>query len=216
MSSEKIKQEIITTAQRLHARNLLAAADGNISYRISDQDILITGSGVAKAFMKVEDIASMTLSGKTNYGNPSSEKEMHLAVYRQCPQAVCVVHAHPPTAIAWSIAHPQLTELPAYCLSELILAVKRIPFVPYARPGTSAMGEQLLPLIPEHRVLILSRHGALTWGESLSEALNGMERLEHAAQILMYATQLGGLTRLPEEELEILYQMREKLGEKVL
>jgi L-fuculose-phosphate aldolase len=213
---DAIKKDIIEVCNRLYQRNMLAAADGNISYRMADDCILITPSGLAKAFIQPDEIACIRINGDVVYGKPSSEKYLHLAVYQTCPQARCVVHAHPPTAIAWSIAQPNLTELPAGCMSELILAVKRIPFVPYARPGSQDMGSALYPFLPEHRAMILSRHGALTWGESLLEAVNGMERIEHSAQILMYAQQLGGLTYLPEEEVKVLYQMRKQLGEKLL
>ena len=50
-------EKIITTCQRLHARNMLSAADGNISYRVNNNFILITPSGIAKAFMTAKDIA---------------------------------------------------------------------------------------------------------------------------------------------------------------
>jgi len=210
-----IKQDIVRAGQRLYARNLLAAGDGNISYRVTDAEILITPSSMAKGFLRTEDIASITLDGKSNYGIPSSEKLMHMTVYQHCPKAKCVIHAHPPTAIGWSIAHPELTELPAHCMSELILTAKRIPFVPYARPGSQDMGTQLIPFLPTSRVLILSRHGALAWGETVDEAINGLERIEHTAQILLAAHQLGGLNPLPPEEVAVLYQMREKMGETI-
>lgn len=217
MINEKaIRREIIEVCQRLYQRNMLAAADGNVSYRLDDQRILITPSGVSKAFMSPDEMAIMKTSAEIVSGNPSSERLMHLEVYQQCPKAKCVVHAHPPTAIAWSIARPHLKELPADCMSELILAVRGIPFVPYARPGTEDMGKNLREFLPKSRVLILSRHGALAWGESLQEALNGMERLEHAAQVLLYAEQLGGLTHLPPHETEVLYAMRDRTGEKIL
>lgn len=141
---------------------------------------------------------------------------MHLEVYKRCPEARAVVHAHPPTAIAWSVARPELRELPANCLSEVILAAGSIPFVPYARPGTKGMGDVLQPFLPERRVMILSRHGALSWGEDLEEAYNGMERLEHSAQILKNAADLGVLTELPAEEVAVLKEMRKKMGPKSL
>ena len=119
---------------------------------------------------------------------------MHLAVYRSCPEARAVVHAHPPTAIAWSLARPGLDFLPSDALPEVILAAGSIPFVPYARPGTAAMGEVLAPFLPENRLMVLARHGALAWGGTLEEAHNGMERLEHACQILKAAGELGGAT----------------------
>ncbi len=191
---------------------MLSAADGNISVRLSDQDILFTPSGISKAFMNVTDIASVTIDNKINYGKPSSERLMHLEVFRRCPEAQVVIHAHPPHAIAWSIAKPHLKKLPSDCLSEVILATGDIPFVPYARPGTQAMGDVLAPYLPESRALILKRHGALCWGQDLEEAYRGMERIENSCEILALAERLGGLHPLPPEEVEYLYEMRKKIG----
>jgi len=140
---------------------------------------------------------------------------MHLAVYRACPEAQCVVHAHPPTAIAWTLAWPELEELPGDVLPELILAAGTIPIVPYARPGTAAMGEALAPYLPERRLLLLARHGALCWGEDLEEATGGIERLEHVAKILKATIDLGGLVPMEAEELEALRAIRGRLGPRI-
>ena len=211
-----VAAKIVEIGERLGRRNFLAAADGNVSARLESGEILVTPTGVNKANMKSEQMARVALNGDVLAGKPSSELQMHLAVFKSCPKARAVVHAHPPTAIAWSIAHPELKELPADCMSELILACGSIPIVPYARPGTAAMGDALLPYLPASRVLILGRHGALSWGEDLDEAYDGMERLEHTAVILKAAHELGGLTSLPKEEVAALREMRKKLGERTL
>lgn len=216
LTAQQISHEIVSICERLHRRNMLAAADGNISYRISDDEILITPSAIAKAFMKADEMAVINLKGDVLKGNPSSERLMHLEVFRSCPNAKAIVHAHPPTAIAWSIAQPELTKLPSDCLSEVILATGDIPFVPYARPGTENMGVALKTFLPRHRAMILRAHGALAWGESLAEAYRGMERIEHSAQILATAKQLGGLHPLPKEEIEYLYELRKKIGDVLL
>ncbi len=208
----KSAQHIVEICQRLHGRNMLAAADGNVSYRISDSEILITPSGIAKAFMHSDQMAVINLEGQIITGKPSSERLMHLEIFKSCPEAKAIVHAHPPTAIAWSIARPDLNQLPSDCLSEVILATGDIPFVPYARPGTEQMGLVLRPFLPKHRAMILRNHGAIAWGESLEEAYRGMERIEHSAQILSYAQQLGGLKPLPADEIEFLYELRKKIG----
>ena len=216
MQEHDLHLSIVIAAKRLYQRNLLAAADGNISIRITDQRILITPAGKSKALLTPEEMAEISLDNTTLRGNPSSERLMHLAIYKKCPKARAVVHAHPPTAIAWSIARPHLTELPHRSLSELILAVGRLPIVPYARSGTQAMGDVLGPFLPDHRVMILSRHGALAWGETLEEAVNGIERLEHVADILLRAEQLGRITDLPDEEIEALKKMREMHGNRTI
>jgi L-fuculose-phosphate aldolase len=212
----KIANEIVEVCRALNARNFLAAADGNVSVRLSETEIMITPAGQNKSRTSPNDMAIITLAGEVISGNPSSEKLMHLEIFRQCTKARAVVHAHPPTAIAWTIARPDLKELPAECMSELILALGRIPVVPYARPGTKEMGTNLHPFLPSCRALILARHGALSWGEDLQEAYNGMERIEHSALILKTAHDLGGLTTLPEQEVLALRELRKSLGERTL
>lgn len=214
--TDLVKKAIVRFCELLHKKNMLAAADGNVSYRVSDREILITPSGVPKAFIHPDDIAVIDLANNIVKGRPSGERLMHLEVYKKCPDARAVVHAHPPTAIAWTVAHPEDKELPSECLSEVILAAGRIPIVPYARPGSLDMGTQLLPFLPECRAMILSRHGALCWGESLREAYCGMERLEHSADILMRAQAMGGLTKLPPEEVRELRRMRAEMGSRLL
>lgn len=216
LTAQRISKEIVTICERLHERNMLAAADGNISFRLSDDEILITPSGIAKAFMQPEQMAIVNLKGEILHGHPSSERLMHLEVFKTCPEAKAIVHAHPPTAIAWSIARPDLKKLPSECLSEVILATGDIPFVPYARPGTQQMADVLKTFLPKHKALILRNHGALAWGADLDEAYRGMERIEHSAQILMRAQQLGGLHALPAEEIKFLYELREKIGNVLL
>ena len=54
LKAQRIASDIVEICERLHRRNMLAAADGNISYRISDDEILITPSGISKAFMNSE------------------------------------------------------------------------------------------------------------------------------------------------------------------
>lgn len=49
------RQQIVEVCQILHRKKMLAAADGNVSVRVSDQEILITPSGVSKAFISPDE-----------------------------------------------------------------------------------------------------------------------------------------------------------------
>ena len=207
-------EKLVDVCARLHRQGFLAAADGNVSYRDGEQ-VLMTPSGVAKAALGASDLARLTLSGAVLAGSPSSEKLMHLAVYRHCDRAAAVVHAHPPHAIALSIARPAMAWLPDGALSELVLSVGAVPVVPYARPSTAEMGERLTPFLPERRALILARHGVLCWGESLEEAYQGVERLEHACKVLCLTIQMGGYSELSDDEVAALRLMRRELGERI-
>lgn len=216
MSAEALLENLLDACRRLHAGGLLAASDGNLSVRLPDGRIAITPSGVPKAKLDLRDFAYLDLDGTVLSGRPSSERAMHLAVYRAAPEAKAIVHAHPPTAIAWSLAKPELEELPSDGLPEVILAAGRIPIVPMAIPGTEAMGGHLLPYLPAHRLMILARHGGLCWGEHMDEAAGGMERLEQVAGILLKAEMLGGAKPLSKPELAELRALRAKLGPRII
>lgn len=209
------RRQIVRVCRQLHARGWVAACDGNVSLR-RGQKILITPGARYKAILRPEEIAEITLDGEVLCGQPSSEMVMHLEVYRRCPEAAAVVHAHPPTAIAWSIAFPKASELPVDAVAEILLATGGIPFVPYAHPGTPEVAQALRPFLPDHRLLVLRRHGAVCWGESLEEAYFGIERLEHAATLLMTASLLGGLSSLPADEVAQLRKTRVAMGPRLL
>ena len=215
-SERQIREEIIKTATMLHHKNMLAACDGNISYRYDDKTILITPSGKPKFLLVEDDIALVDIDGNAIKGNPSSEMLMHLEVYKMRADARAVIHAHPPTAVAYSIAHPAAEEIPGKSFSELILAVGKLPIVPFQMPGSLEMGRALHPFIKNHKVMVLARHGALSFGEDLIEAYNGMERLEHSCEILLKAESFGAVTELDEQTIDELHAMRKKIGDKTL
>jgi len=200
----------------LHHKNMLAACDGNISYRCDENTILITPSGKPKFLLDEKDIAVIDIDGKVIKGKPSSEMLMHLEVYRMRPDAKAVIHAHPPTAVAYSIAHPDAGEIPGKSFSELILAVGKLPIVPFQMPGSPEMGTALHPYIKHSKVMVLARHGAISFGGDLVEAYNGMERLEHSCEILLKAQSFGAITELDVQTVEQLYSLRKKIGDKTL
>ncbi|MBI1860314.1 MAG: class II aldolase/adducin family protein [Deltaproteobacteria bacterium] len=216
MTRETAQAQLSEMGRWLSQKNYLAAADGNFSLKDEGDTFWITASGVNKGYRQPIPLAEVAIDGRVRSGEPSSETEMHCAVFRRCPKARAVIHAHPPTLVAWSIARPELTELTCDSFSEAILAVGSIPIVPFARPGGLGLAGSILPFLPLSRAMVLGRHGALAWGETLEEALNGIERMEHAAIILATAERLGGAKALPQAEIDWLKARRQELGEKTL
>ena len=140
-------------------------------------------------------------------GKPSSEKAMHLKIYKKQKKAQAVIHAHPPYAVSLSLSRPQWKTLPLL-LPETIIDLGPVPFVPYVLPGTEEMANALSPFLKESSALILSHHGAVTWGENLELAYLRMERLEHSAQIIYLSEVLGGGKPLKKKDLKQLSKLR--------
>jgi len=206
----EIKASIIKIAGMLHGSGMLAACDGNISGRHQNQ-IIITNTQTFKPWLTENDFAVVNLDGSVISGKPSSELAMHLKAYQTSQDINAVIHAHPPYAISLTIAKPKWTEIPNNIISELVIAAGQIPIVPYHCPGSDDLVDAIGAQVHKHKIMLLSRHGALTTGANLLEAYLGMERLEHSAQILVHALSIGELSTLSEIEMTELLAIRDSL-----
>jgi len=205
--------------RRLHGRGLLAGGEGNISVRLPDGALLVTPSGMDKATLMPGDILLQrrhadgteyfipVANGDERAGGgdigarPSSELGMHRACYAARADVHAVVHAHPPAATALATVGQTL---PADVLPELPVVVGPVALVPYARPGTPALGLAMAPYLGTHSAFLLANHGVTTVGATLGDALTRLETVEQAARIFVIASLLGGAVRLPAAEASAL------------
>ncbi|MDR3555152.1 MAG: class II aldolase/adducin family protein, partial [Syntrophobacteraceae bacterium] len=151
--------------------------------------ILITPGGVSKGEIAPEEIAKTGMEGTLLEGplKPSSEIRMHLLVYRTRPDVSAIVHAHPPMATAFTIAG---FPFDSKVLPEVWLMLGKVPLAPYATPATEEVARSIEPHVADSRAILLERHGAVTFGRDLAEASMRMEKLEHCAKTLFYASML--------------------------
>lgn len=125
-SPYEIKKEICEIGRRIYNNGFVAANDGNISVKVNDNEFYCTPTGVSKGFMTPDMIIRIDGTGKKIEGNlnPSSEIKMHLRVYRERPDVNAVVHAHPPTATAFTVAGLPMDK---YILPEAVLVLGDVP-----------------------------------------------------------------------------------------
>jgi L-fuculose-phosphate aldolase len=157
-----------------------------------------------KADLKTSDLVPVDLSGRARGGTrqPTTELDLHLALYRADPGIGAVVHAHPPIATGHAVAG---VSLDCSALPELLLLMGRtVPLVPFAIPGTPEVGVGVAPLAARHHAALLANHGAVTWGTDLRMAQVRMESLEHAARILAAARAVGRIRRIPRPAIDVL------------
>lgn len=208
----ELASEIVRVGQILYAQKLIVAGEGNISVRLDADLLLLTPSRVCKGFLQSEDLICVNLAGEVvtsfNKQKPSTELGLHLQVYKARPDVQAIIHAHPPMAVATTLAGRALaTDL----LPEMFLTLGVVPTAPYAVTGTPEMAKTIEMLIPQFNALLLAHHGALTFGENLPKALRRMEQIEQCATILLAAQQLGGPQPLPQTCLAQLEELRQRL-----
>jgi len=190
--------EIAEIGQRLFGQGIITGQEGNISVKLSDDSLAITSSGVSKGFLGVGDVVMIDLDGNLLEGNkpPSSEKLLHISIYRRRPDVRAVIHAHPVYVTAFAVAGVPLQQL---ILPEVIHSIGEIPLCDLALPGTEALARTIIPYLERHEAFMLKNHGALTVGKSLEEACQRMEILERYAHILYIARSLGKVNELPAD-----------------
>src|SRR5512140_1763 len=142
MSRESLAEEIVAVCCRLYDRGLIAGQDGNVSVRLGSGHILVTPAGLSKVDVLPEDLVEVTLDGEqvTPGRSASSEVGMHLRIYRERPDVRAVVHAHPPIATAFGVAGRDFMDP---ILPEVIFHLGSVPLVPFAMPGTPALGDAM-------------------------------------------------------------------------
>lgn len=208
MDVQKLKEDICDIGRRIYMNHFVAANDGNISVKVSENEFYCTPTGVSKGFMTPDMIIKVDGEGNKIEGelNPSSEIKMHLRVYQERPDVQSVVHAHPPIATAFAVANIPLDD---YTLPEAILFLGPVPICDYGTPSTMEIPDSLAPYIQTNDAFLLKNHGALTVGNSLLKAYFNMESLEYYAKITLLTRLIGKKEEIPADQLEKLVALRE-------
>lgn len=212
ISEKQAKKAIIDIGQRMYLRGFVAANDGNISVKTSDNEVWATPTGVSKGYMKKKMLVKVDLDGNVLEGTyrPSSELKMHLRAYLENEDIRAVCHAHPPICTCYAIAGIPL-DTPV--LAEAIITLGDVPIAPYAELGSKEVPEVIAPYCHTHNGILLANHGVVTWAEDIYEAYYRLESMEYYANILLVTEKiLGKQNRLTEEQIDALLAMREKFG----
>ncbi len=200
-STELMLSELISVGQRMYRQQYVVATDGNISIRKPDGSVVITPTGCCLGDLTTDNLIVCNMEGGilSCNGIPSSELPMHLKIYQLRPDVHAIVHAHPVSAVALTLAGLSLSE--PY-LPEIFMTAGTIPTAPFATPSTEEVAESIADLILNYDSIILDRHGALTIGINLWDAFWKLERLEFAAKVVLAAHQTGKVSTLSPDQIK--------------
>jgi L-fuculose-phosphate aldolase len=176
---------VAAAGQRLGARGLISAGEGNISVRLADSTLLVTPSGWRKDELGPSDLLIVPLVAPSSPAagdapKPSSDIAIHRAIYAARPDVLAVVHAHLPAAMALTLAG----EVPdPAVLPETALLLPSLPFIPFAAPGSAELAARIAEALgegpePLPGAVLLERHGAVAVGTSVDQAIDRLELVE--------------------------------------
>ena len=147
----------------VYEKGWVAMNDGNLSIRLDSERILCTPTAVSKGLVEADDLIVCDMSGNRLEGQRecTSEIAMHTTIYEMRPDVRSVVHAHPPVATGFATAGRALDKA---LLPEVIIQLGAVPLASYGLPGTPAITDPMIPLIPHYDALLLENHGCTTYG----------------------------------------------------
>ena len=199
MDLQNLKEQICDVCHKMWQLGWVAANDGNVSAKLEDGTFLCTPTGMSKSFITPEKLLRINAKGEVLEGaeglRPSSEIKMHLRCYDKRPDVWSVIHAHPPGATGFAVAHKAMD---MYNMIEDVAVIGSVPLTPYGTPST----------LEEHDVMLLENHGALAVGSDVITAFYRMESLELWAKITINAVILGGSHDISRENIQKLIDLR--------
>lgn len=186
--------DLVAACHALAAAGLVVGTSGNVSVRDGDR-VLLTPKGAALGALTDEDVAIVNMDGDVLAGAPTSELELHLAVYRH-HDAGAIVHTHAPRATAAACV---LDELPVihYQLLAMGGSIRVAPFAPF---GTAELANAVADALADRRAALLANHGAVTYGATLADAVERAVLLEWACGVYLDAARLGTSRVLDEQQ----------------
>jgi len=182
-------RRLVAAGRDLHAAGLIAGLAGNLSVRTDQDTILITPTGTHKGHLGQQEILELSLSATPEEASAvSSEFPFHRAIYLARSDVGGVVHTHAPALIAVGIRGLDI----AAGLPEVTLATGDIARVPLLDSGSEALASAVGEAVSAGAgVLLLHRHGAISVGRDLDEAVHRMELAELAAYAVLLAEDGG-------------------------
>ncbi|MFN3411670.1 MAG: class II aldolase/adducin family protein [Exilispira sp.] len=198
----KKKEELISICKQIVQKNLVTGTWGNVSFKINENYIIITPSGIGYDRLSNENIPIVNTETSEYIGNkPSLELNLHLEIYKRRKDLKAIIHTHSLYASIFAVTGkslpPILEEIAQIC-GPKILCTK------YAVAGSEELAKNTIKVLKNSNAAFLANHGAIACGRTLKEALTCAITLEKGCEIFYKAKQIGRINFLSIKEAEKL------------
>lgn len=174
-----ISAQFQTVGRDLFARGLVSSNSGNLSIRMGDQ-VMITRRGCMLNCVNENDLIETGVSKNTRTTPlASTDLAIHRAIYRET-QALAVVHAHPPHAVALSMNDKEIVSG-----GEDFSLIGPVPVVGWSEElEKECLDDIVARALQQNHIIVVHNHGSFAIGQWLEEAYNLTTALEHSSQVL--------------------------------
>ncbi len=204
MNEKQVREKVIEAGKYLLSSGLVVRTWGNISIRVDDTFMLITPSGRKYDDLELDDLVLV------NYHNlefeskikPSSETELHAAIYMARNEINAVIHTHQQFA---SVVAAARKEIPALTDDQAQLLGASVKLANYALTGSKLLVMNTLKALKNRMAALMSNHGAICLGRDIEEAFTACQMLEKTCKIFVFSQSLGGAKPIKKFEAKKLH-----------
>ena len=206
MSEQELREQLVRFGASLFQRGYSVGSAGNISVRLPD-GFLMTPTNSSLGSLDAARISKLD-AGWNHVGGdkPSKEVFLHRAVLAARPEAGAVVHLHSTHATAIGCLGTPGEDAPIPPLTPyFVMRIgRRLPIVPYYRPGDGAMEPAVHAAALQARALLLANHGPVVSGKTLTDAVYAAEELEESARLALLLRGMPARTLTPAQVDDLL------------
>lgn len=201
-----IENEIIDYGNLCGKKNFTPGYSGNISARYK-KGMLITTSGSSNGYLERSHIVYTNFDGNSleKGKKPSSEKFLHIEIYKKRPEFNYIIHVHSPYLSSFAAAGKDLMEP---VLAENVFYFGGIPLAEYALPSSMKLVENTAKFFDNYDAVLMENHGFIVGAKTIEDAYLKLELAESYAQIVLNTKILGGAKVLTEEESGEILKLR--------
>ena len=207
MSSKKeLTEKIIETGKLCGEKNYTPGYSGNISARYKN-GMLITVSGSSNGYLKHDDLVYTDFNGNSleEGKKPSSEKFLHIELYKKRPEFNYIIHVHAPYLSSFASSG---RDLMSPIMAENVFYFGGIPLAEYALPSSMELVNNTVKYFDKYDAVLMANHGFIVGSKTMEDAYMKLELAESYAQVVLNTEILGGAKLLTEEQAGKILELR--------
>jgi ribulose-5-phosphate 4-epimerase/fuculose-1-phosphate aldolase len=195
-------EDFIHWAHQAGEYKLNQCSSGNLSQRLGNNTMLVSGTGSWLSTIRREQVAVVNLeNGKSMNGiRPTGELPLHLSIMQQRPEINTVLHFQSEAATSLCCADI----IPDYnVIIEIPLYVGEVATLPYLPPGSMELAEAVKHLPTNICMIQMSNHGQIAMGASLMEVIQMAVFFELACKVI-----INNSTKVKILDKEMIYGLK--------
>lgn len=191
------RAELVAAYKEVVELGLTELSSGNLSLRFRE-GMLVSPTGASGDSITEDNIVYVNADGTWELSQrPSSEWQLHAAIYRDNPTTRAIVHTHSDNCVAVAC---HCRSLPGFHYMVGVFGGKDVPCVPYSTFGSLKLAEDVAEALRTRSACLMGNHGATARGADMKSAIMLAQRLEISCRHYLLSQALGEPRVLTDEE----------------